>query len=131
MTMIPDDLRYTKDHEWVREEGDGEYSVGITDHAQTALGDLVFIELPEVGTTVEEGAACCVVESVKAASDVYSPLNGEVIEVNDALVDTPELANSDPYGTGWLFRMRSTEPELLDALLDSDEYEDLLATEED
>ncbi|MBN1378340.1 MAG: glycine cleavage system protein GcvH [Gammaproteobacteria bacterium] len=131
MTMIPDDLRYTKDHEWVREEGDGEYTVGITDHAQSALGDLVFVELPEVGAEVEAGVACCVVESVKAASDVYSPLSGEVTEINDALVESPELGNSDPYTEGWLFRLRSDDTEALDALLDFDEYVDLLAAEED
>jgi glycine cleavage system H protein len=131
MTTIPDDLRYTKDHEWIREEGDGEYTVGITDHAQAALGDLVFVELPEVGATVEAGVACCVVESVKAASDVYSPLNGEVVEVNEVLVDSPELANSDPYTEGWLFRLRSEDNEALDKLLDFDEYVDLLAAEED
>lgn len=131
MTKIPDDLRYTKDHEWVREEGDGEYTVGITDHAQAALGDLVFVELPEIGETVEAGAACCVVESVKAASDVYSPLGGEVLEINDVLVDSPELVNSDPYLEGWLFRLRSEDSDALDELLDFDEYTELLAAEED
>jgi glycine cleavage system H protein len=131
MTKIPDDLRYTKDHEWVREDGDGEYTIGITDHAQAALGDLVFVELPEIGETVEVGAACCVVESVKAASDVYSPLGGEVLEINDVLVDSPELVNSDPYLEGWLFRLRSEDSEALDELLDFDEYTELLAAEED
>ncbi len=131
MTMIPDDLRYTKDHEWIRDEGDGEYSVGITDHAQTALGDLVFIELPEVGDSVEAGAACCVVESVKAASDVYSPINGEIIQVNEALTDAPELGNSDPYQEGWLFRIRSADSQSLDSFLSSEDYEKFLASEED
>ena len=131
MTMIPDNLRYTKDHEWVREEGDGEYSVGITDHAQTALGDLVFIELPEIGSAVEAGVACCVVESVKAASDVYSPVGGEIVQINEALADAPELANSDPYTDGWLFRLSSKDSQALDSLLDSAEYSDYLANEED
>lgn len=131
MTTIPDDLRYTKDHEWVREDGDSEYSIGITEHAQTSLGDLVFVELPELNNNVEAGDACCVVESVKAASDVYSPLSGEIIEVNEALVETPELVNSDPYTEGWLFRLRCEDGEALDALLDSDEYAEYLASEED
>ncbi len=131
MTMIPDDLRYTKDHEWVREEGNGEYSVGITDHAQTALGDLVFIELPELGGAVEAGVACCVVESVKAASDVYSPIGGEIVQINEGLVDAPELTNADPYNDGWLFRIRSAEGQTLDSLLDAAEYADYLASEED
>ena len=131
MTMIPDNLRYTKDHEWIREEGDDEYTVGITDHAQTALGDLVFIELPEMGSTVEAGVACCVVESVKAASDVYSPITGEIVQINEALADTPELGNSDPYTEGWLFRLRTEDSQALESLLDSTGYEAYLASEED
>jgi glycine cleavage system H protein len=131
MTTIPDELLYTKDHEWVREDGNGEYSVGISDHAQSALGDLVFVELPEPGAKVEVGNACCVVESVKAASDVYSPLSGVVLEVNEALVDAPELANSDPYNEGWLFRLSSEDSAGLEGLLDSDEYSHYLASLEE
>ena len=105
MSNVPGDLKYSKDHEWIRVEEDGTCTVGVTDHAQAALGDLVFVELPEVGSTLAEGAACAVVESVKAASDVYSPLTGEVTAVNEALSDAPELVNSDAYGEGWIYRM--------------------------
>lgn len=110
MSDIPSDLRYTKDHEWLREQDDGNWAVGITDHAQTALGDLVFVELPEENTTVTAGDACAVVESVKAASDVYCPVSGEIASSNAALADAPELVNSDPYGDGWLFTVRPESP---------------------
>lgn len=130
MSNIPDDLMYTRSHEWVRDEGDGIYTVGISEHAQEALGDLVFVELAEVGNTVSAGDACCVVESVKAASDVYSPLDGEVEEVNADLADSPELINSDPYGDGWLFRLRTSDAEAFSSLLDSDAYAELLAAED-
>jgi len=113
---IPSDLQYTKEHEWVRIEGDLA-TVGITDHAQEALGDLVYVELPEVGRQVEPGEAIVVVESVKAASDVYAPVSGEIVEVNEALSEHPELVNTDPYGKGWLVKIRTSGKtvELLDA----------------
>ncbi|ROR34646.1 glycine cleavage system protein GcvH [Inmirania thermothiophila] len=118
MSDIPAQLRYTRSHEWVRIEDDGSVVVGITDHAQEQLGDLVFVELPEVGRRVAAGEDCAVVESVKAASDVYAPVAGEVAEVNGELEGSPELVNQDPYGRGWLFRLRDADlgsAELLDA----------------
>ena len=105
MSEIPNDLKYAKSHEWVRDEGDGVCTVGISDHAQELLGDLVFIELPEVGAAVERDAECGVVESVKAASDIYGPVDGEVVAVNEALADAPETLNQDPYGEGWIFKL--------------------------
>lgn len=131
MSEIPSDLRYTKDHEWVSEQDDGSWRVGITDHAQTALGDLVFVELPEEGAEIAAGDACGVVESVKAASDVYSPLSGEVTAINAALDDAPELVNGDPYGAGWLFALRPSSPAELEDLLTGEDYERLLAEIED
>ena len=130
MSNTPDDLKYTKDHEWIRDEGDGTVAVGITDHAQELLGDLVFVELPEVGASLENGAECAVVESVKAASDVYSPLDGEVTAVNGALSDTPEIINEDPYGEGWIFKMRLADAAEMDDLLDAAGYAEVIAAEE-
>lgn len=109
MNELPGDLIYTSEHEWLRQEEDGTVTVGITNHAQEALGDLVYVELPEVGQEVSSGGDMAVVESVKAASDVYSPVSGEVISVNEALADTPENINSDPYGDGWIVRIRASE----------------------
>lgn len=106
MSELPGDLLYTNDHEWLRQEGDGIVTVGITDHAATALGDLVYVELPEVGQDVDAGGEMAVVESVKAASDVYAPVAGSVIEVNEALSDDPEKINADPYGDGWIVKMQ-------------------------
>jgi glycine cleavage system H protein len=106
MSELPGDLLYTEDHEWLRKEDDGTVTVGITDHAQEALGDLVYVELPEVGQEVESGGDMAVVESVKAASDVYAPVSGSVVAVNDSLADDPEKINSDPYGEGWIVRMQ-------------------------
>jgi len=131
MSEIPSDLRYTKEHEWVREQDDGSLRVGITDHAQTALGDLVFVELPEAGAELGTGDACGVVESVKAASDVYCPLSGRVTAINSALDDAPELVNNDPYGTGWLFEIRPASPAEIENLLSGEDYERLLAEIED
>lgn len=131
MSEIPSDLKYTKDHEWVREQDDGTWLVGITDHAQTALGDLVFVELPAADAELASGDACAVVESVKAASDVFSPLTGRVTATNDALADAPELVNSDPYGKGWLFALRPESPTEVEDLLAADDYERLLAELED
>jgi glycine cleavage system H protein len=123
MSEIPSELKYTKSHEWVRTEEDGSISMGITDHAQELLGDLVFVELPEVGTEMSAEDAVCVVESVKAASDVYMPISGEVIEVNEALADTPETINDSPYDDGWLIRIKPSNPDELDELLDADTYD--------
>lgn len=131
MSTIPAELKYSKSHEWVRREDDGTVTVGITDHAQDLLGDMVFVELPEPGRTVEAGQECAVVESVKAASDVYSPITGEVVAVNDALGDSPELVNNAPYGEGWMMRIKPAAVPDLDALLDADAYQALIDSEED
>lgn len=122
MSSIPAELRYSPSHEWIQDNGDGTVTVGITDHAQEALGDLVFVELPEVGRTLAAEETCAVVESVKAASDIYSPLAGQVIEVNTALTDGPETINTDPYGEGWIFKLRLANAGDLSALLDADGY---------
>ncbi len=131
MSEIPRALKYTKDHEWLREQDDGTVVVGITDHAQAALGDLVFVELPQVEDTVAAGDACAVVESVKAASDVYCPLTGTVTAANESLADAPGLVNSDPYGEGWLFCLRLDSPTQLQELLGSEDYERLVAELDD
>lgn len=117
MSNIPAELKYTQSHEWVRVEDDGTLTVGISDHAQDALGDLVFVEVPDVGADLAAGDACAVVESVKAASDVYAPVAGEVVAVNEELADAPEAINEDPYQKGWLFKLKGTleGAELLDA----------------
>lgn len=127
MNNAPKTLKYSKTHEWVRVDDDI-LTVGITDHAQCMLGDLVYIELPEPETTVETGQECAVVESVKAAADIYSPVSGEVIEINEAVLDNPQLINEDPYGNGWLFRVRPFENEFI-GLLSSDEYTKQVASE--
>ena len=133
MSNIPSDLRYTKSHEWVRREhGDapnGTVAIGISDHAQSALGDLVFVEVPDVGRAVSAGEACAVVESVKAASDVYSPVSGKVIAVNAALAAQPELLNQDPYGAGWLFRVQTSSAADEAALMSAADYANYLADE--
>ena len=127
---IPVDLCYSESHEWARANDDGTVTIGITDHAQHLLGDLVFVEIPEVGRAVAADESCAVVESVKAASDVYSPLEGVIVEVNEALADTPELINEDPYGEGWIFRLKTTAT--LDGLLDAAAYEAIaIADDED
>ncbi len=123
MSEIPAELKYTDSHEWIREDEGGIATIGITDHAQEQLGDLVFVELPEVGSTLSAGDACCVVESVKAASDVYSPLSGEVVEVNELLNDAPETINDSPYDDGWLFKIKMAAETELDDLLDAEAYE--------
>jgi glycine cleavage system H protein len=124
MSELPGDLQYTSEHEWLRREEDGSVTVGITDYAQAALGDLVYIELPETGAEVDEGGEMAVVESVKAASDVYAPVSGTVLEVNAALADDPEKINSDPYGEGWIVRLQlSGDP---GETLDPEAYQDLL-----
>ncbi len=129
MSEIPSELKYTKSHEWVRTEDDGSLTIGITDHAQELLGDLVFVDLPEVGTEVTAEDAVCVVESVKAASDVYMPVSGEVVAVNDSLADTPETINDSPYDDGWLIRVNPSNPDELEDLLDADGYEAEIAEE--
>ncbi|MFC1720624.1 glycine cleavage system protein GcvH [Pseudomonadota bacterium] len=122
MSEIPAELLYRESHEWVRDEGNGVVVVGITDHAQAALGDMVYVELPEPGLSYEQGDACAVVESVKAASDAYAPVSGEVIENNSALEDSPELVNNDPYGDGWLFMIQMSKPGELEGLLSAEAY---------
>ena len=129
MSNVPGDLRYTRSHEWVRTLPDGSVEIGITDHAQGALGDLVFVEVPETGRQVSGGDAFAVVESVKAASDVYSPLAGEVLAGNDALAAQPELVNQDPYGQGWIARLRPASAADVEALLDASQYSEHLASE--
>lgn len=126
MSDIPSDLRYAESHEWVSQEEEGVVKVGISDHAQAQLGDLVFVELPEEGATFGRGDACAVVESVKAASDIYCPVSGEVVVVNGALADTPEIVNNDPYGDGWLFSVKLDDPDELDDLMDAEAYKESL-----
>jgi glycine cleavage system H protein len=130
MSELPGDLLYTSEHEWLRREDDGSVTVGVTDHAQAALGDLVYVELPEVGQDVDSGGDMAVVESVKAASDVYAPIDGTVVAVNEALADDPEMINGDPYGDGWIVRLEPNGDFDESALMTPDEYQDLLDEEE-
>jgi glycine cleavage system H protein len=128
MSDVPSELKYTKSHEWLRVEDDGVITVGISDHAQELLGDLVFVELPEVGAEFVAGDECCVVESVKAASDVYMPISGEIVEINEELVDEPEIINSSPYDNGWLFKLQPSADDLedlddIEEIMDSDAYQ--------
>ncbi|MFZ8891073.1 MAG: glycine cleavage system protein GcvH [Pseudomonadales bacterium] len=125
MSDIHADLKYIASHEWVRVEGDGTVTVGVTDHAQDALGDVVYVELPEIDVVLSAGDEAGVVESVKAASDIYTPLSGTVIAVNSTLEDAPEQVNSDPYGEGWFFKLRLADAGELDELLDADGYADV------
>lgn len=122
MSNTPAELRYASSHEWTRQEADGSITVGITDHAQDLLGDVVFVELPEVGLEVSAGQECAVVESVKAASDIYAPVSGEVIAVNEALTESPELVNSEPYAGAWFFKVKPSDAAELDKLMDADAY---------
>ena len=123
MSNVPTELKYTASHEWVRAEGEGVYSVGITEHAQELLGDMVFIDLPEVGTSFDAGDDCAVAESVKAASDIYAPISGEIVGINDELEGAPELVNSAPYSEGWLFRIKASDEAQIAGLLDAAAYE--------
>lgn len=123
MSNVPTELKYTASHEWVRAEGGGVYSVGITEHAQELLGDMVFIDLPEVGTSFDAGDDCAVAESVKAASDIYAPISGEIVAINDELEGAPELVNSAPYSEGWLFRIKASDEAQIAGLLDATAYE--------
>ncbi|MBI3898823.1 MAG: glycine cleavage system protein GcvH [Gammaproteobacteria bacterium] len=129
MSNVPDNLKYTKSHEWVRREADGTLVVGITDHGQEMMGDMVYVDLPESGRQVTAGKETAVVESVKAASDVYAPVAGEVIGINKALADAPETVNKDPYGEGWIFRLKPANAADLSALLDAAGYNAVLAAE--
>ncbi len=130
MSNIPSGLKYSKSHEWVEDQGDGSVKVGITDHAQGLLGDMVFVEVPEDGAAVNQGEECAVVESVKAASDVYSPVTGEVVEVNETLGDKPELIIQDPYGEGWIMRIQLSNPAELEELMDADDYGAMIEAED-
>ena len=127
MSKIPSDLKYAKSHEWVKKQADGTVVIGITDHAQSALGDLVFVEVPKAGRKVNAGEACAVVESVKAASDVYAPISGEVVDSNAALAGAPETLNQDPYGKGWMFKLKPSNAAELDKMLDAAGYEKVVA----
>jgi glycine cleavage system H protein len=129
MSNVPVELKYAKTHEWARVNDDGSVTVGISDSAQDQLGDMVFIELPEVDQTVTAAEACAVVESVKAASDVYAPIGGKIVEVNEALADSPETVNQDAFGEGWLFRLQPADIAEMAALMDADAYEIFLASE--
>ncbi len=129
MSEIPGDLKFQRSHEWARLEDGGRVTVGISHHAQDQLGDVVYVELPEVGDQLEQGASCAVVESVKAASDIYAPVSGTVVAINDALADAPETINADPWGDGWLFALKIDDASQLDALLSPDDY--AAAVEED
>ena len=123
MSEIPTDLRYTASHEWVRLNDDGTVTIGITDHAQEALGDIVFVELPEVDSELAQGDASCVVESVKAASDIYMPISGEVVDTNQGLVDEPEMINSSAYDDGWIFKIKPVDEDDIEHLMDASSYE--------
>ncbi|MBT4882368.1 MAG: glycine cleavage system protein GcvH [Glaciecola sp.] len=129
MSNIPAELRYAASHEWVRPEGNGIFTVGITEHAQELLGDMVFLDLPDEGDQIAMGDDVAVAESVKAASDVYAPITGEVIEVNEDLEDSPELVNSDPYGDGWLFKVKADDISEVESLLDADGYAESIEDE--
>lgn len=130
MSNIPSDLMYTQSHEWVRDEGDDTVTIGITDHAQELLGDLVFVELPEIGDSFDTGGEAGVVESVKAASDIYCPVSGEVIEVNEDLTDAPETVNEQPYDGGWIYKLKLTDPSELDGLMNAEGYTDVVEAED-
>jgi len=130
MSNVPNELKYTKTHEWVRVESDGSLTIGITDHAQELLGDMVFVELPETEATYTSGDDCAVVESVKAASDIYCPIAGEITSVNEDLADAPETINQDPFDTGWLFKLTPEDSGEVDELLDAEAYLELIAEED-
>ena len=130
MSDVPSDLKYTREHEWVRVDDDATITIGVTDHAQAQLGDLVFVEVPEVGQSLGAGDAAAVVESVKAASDVYAPVAGEVIAANEQLDESPELVNNDPFGEGWLYQMRVENPDALEELMSAADYEAFAESED-
>ena len=130
MSELPGDLLYTSEHEWLRREDDGSVTIGVTDHAQAALGDLVYVELPEIGQDVQSGGDMAVVESVKAASDVYAPIDGTIVEVNEALADDPEKINAEPYGEGWILRLQPTDGVDESVFMTPDDYQALLDEED-
>jgi glycine cleavage system H protein len=130
MSNVPTELKYTRSHEWLRRNEDGTVTVGITDHAQEQLGDMVYVEIPEVGQALVAKDACAVVESVKAASDVYAPVDGEVVEANESLTDNPEAINQDAFGKGWIMKLKPSDPAQIDTLLDAAGYEAFVASEE-
>ncbi len=130
MSHLPNDLKYLSSHEWLRIEGDGTAYVGITDHAQAAMGDLVYVECPEVGTELEGGDEAGVVESVKAASDIYCPIQGEVVAINERLEDTPELVNEDPYGDGWMFQIKFANADDAEEMLSAEQYQEQIDAED-
>lgn len=130
MEMLPKELQYAETHEWVREEEDGTMAVGITEHAQSLLGELVFVQLPEIGVAVHAGDEVCVVESVKAASDVYSPISGKIVAINEALEESPSLINQDPYGDGWLFTIAPKDKSEMEHLLDHKAYQEHIQEKE-
>ncbi|MCG8315442.1 MAG: glycine cleavage system protein GcvH [Pseudomonadales bacterium] len=130
MSNIPAELRYLSSHEWLRVEDDGTAVVGITDHAQDAMGDLVFVETPELGSTVSASEEAGVVESVKAASDIYAPVSGEIVAINESLEDAPESVNQDPYGDGWMFRIKMSDASEVEKMLSADDYAEMIASEE-
>lgn len=129
MSNVPNNLRYVSTHEWVRTDENGIFTVGISEHAQDLLGDMVFLDLPDVGDIVTTGEDCAVAESVKAASDVYAPLTGEIVEVNEELENSPELVNSDPFGEGWLFKIKAEDPDEVEGLLDAEAYASVIEDE--
>ena len=129
MSNIPGELKYTKSHEWLKAEDDGTYLIGISDHAQDQLGDMVYVELQEAGQTIDASGECAVIESVKAASEVYMPITAEIIEVNSALVDAPETINQDPYGQGWMLKVKPSNPDDVQALMDAEAYTSYLESE--
>lgn len=131
MRNIPNELRYAQTHEWVRMEDDGTLIIGISDHAQSQLGELVFVDLPDIGIKVNASDEVCVVESVKAAADVYSPVSGKILAINEDLEEAPSLVNSDPYGDGWLFRIEPSDPDELNELLDADAYSEFMEEDEE
>ena len=130
MSQTPSELKYATSHEWARLEEDGTITVGISDHAQDALGDVVFVELPEVGVSISAGDSVAVIESVKAASDTYAPVSGEIIEINEELEDSPERINDDPYGDGWMYRVKMEDPGEANDLLDADSYSESIVDDE-
>jgi glycine cleavage system H protein len=127
MSDTPGDLKYAESHEWARELADSVIEVGISDYAQESLGDVVYVELPEIGAVLQVGEECCAVESVKAASDIYAPVAGEIVEVNEALDDSPELLNEAPYGEGWIFKIKASDTSELENLLSADDYANQIA----
>jgi len=129
MSNIPNELKYSKSHEWIKDQGEGIFSIGITDHAQDQLGDMVYVELQEVGLTMKAGEECAVVESVKAASEIFMPISGEIVEVNAGLSDTPEAINQDPYSAGWLLKVKASQVEEIQSLLDSKAYSAFIESE--